>query len=162
MDDLKLNSLELSIKYSAWPIVRIPQLIHKITGNYPKYIIGVSSDGGVVCHKGYALVGAAKMVLETLIKYMAINLRQHKVVVNAIRPGFLDTASSRATFGDEKIAELKSIMPGIFLDPYEVAHVCTALCSGLMDYVTGQVIHVDGGWPLVSPMQLLLREHDNE
>ena len=46
-------------------------------------------------------------------------------------------------------------MVGLFIDPLGVARVCVALCSGLFDAVTGQVIVVDEGWSLVSPMAFL-------
>ncbi len=150
--DLKRGALELSLGYSAWPLVDLIQAQHEVTGRFPRYAIAISSDGLEVCHDGYDLAGASKAVLETLCRYLALRLKEHGVRVNALRPGFFDTASARATFGDAIIEATKERVPGIFLDPQGVARACLALCSGLMDAVTGQVIVVDEGWSLVSPI----------
>ena len=153
--DLKRSSLELTLGYSAWPLVDLVQAAKEVTGTYPRYVVAVSSDGGDVCHPGYDLVGASNAALEALCRYLALRLRGEGVRVNALRPGFLDTDSSRATFGDALIDDLRARGDGLLLDPAAVARACVALCSGLMDGVTGQVIDVDEGWSLVSPVAYL-------
>jgi NAD(P)-dependent dehydrogenase (short-subunit alcohol dehydrogenase family) len=153
--DLKRSTLDLSLQYSAWPVVDLIHAAHEVTGEYPRYVLGISSDGGEICHDGYDFAGVSKAVLETLCRYLALRLKRHGVRVNAVRPGFLDTASFRATFDDETADALKERVEGLFLDPGGVAQACVALCSGLMDAVTGQVIVVDEGWSLVSPLAYL-------
>ncbi len=155
IDDLKKSALDLSLGYSAWPVVDLVQAAAKAFGRYPRYVLGISSDGPEVCHEGYDLAGVSKAVLETLCRYLALRLKRHGVRVNAVRPGFLDTASSRATFGDAVVEEARGRVGELFLDPGQVARACLALCSGLMDAVTGQVITVDEGWSLVSPIAFL-------
>ena len=147
--DLSKNALDLSLSYSAWPLVGLLQHCVDAFKAYPKYVLAVSSDGGEVCHPGYALAGASKAVLETFCRYLAVELKSQGVCVNAIRPGFLDTPSSRATFGDEIFEELKDDL----LDPNEVAKTCVALCSGLMDSVSGQVITVDSASSIVGVIE---------
>lgn len=158
--DLKRSSLELSIGYSAWPVVELVQAAREVIGASPRYVIAVSSDGGQVCHPGYDLAGASKSLLETLCRYLAVRLRAEGVRVNAIRPGFLDTASSRATFGDALFTAARAAIEERLLDPARVAKVCVALSSGLMDAVTGQVIDVDEGWSLMSPLSYLTTATD--
>jgi enoyl-[acyl-carrier-protein] reductase (NADH) len=155
LSDLKKSSLELSLSYSAWPLVQMTQMAQEIFGEYPRYLIGISSNGADVCYEGYDLVGISKAVLETLCRYLAFRLKRHGVRVNAIRPGLLDTASSRATFGGEVVDSIAQKMGDLFLPPASVARACVALCSGWMDSVTGQVIAVDEGWSLVSPVAYL-------
>jgi NAD(P)-dependent dehydrogenase (short-subunit alcohol dehydrogenase family) len=152
LGDLKRSALDLSLGYSAWPIVDLVQAAQEVIGQYPRYVVGISSDGAEICHEAYDLVGVSKAVLETLCRYLALRLKPHGVRVNAIRPGFLDTASSRATFGDAVVEAIKEHVGELFLDPQGVARVCLALCSGYMDAVTGQVIVADEGWSLVSPL----------
>ncbi len=152
LSDLKKNALELSLSYSAWPVVELTQMAKEVFDQYPRYVIGVSSNGGEICYEGYDLVGASKAVLETLCRYLAFRLKRYGVRVNAIRPGLLDTASSRATFGDEVVDSVAEQMGDVFLSPESVAKTCLALCSGWMDAVTGQVIVVDEGWSLTSPI----------
>jgi NAD(P)-dependent dehydrogenase (short-subunit alcohol dehydrogenase family) len=152
LGDLKRSALELSLRYSAWPVVDQVQAAYETFGRYPRYVIGVSSNGGEVCFDGYDLVGASKAVLETLCRYLAFRLRPQGVRVNVIRPGLLDTDSSRAVFSDDVIEAIEERNGSYLLDAKGVAKVCVALCSGWMDAVTGQVIVVDEGWSLVSPI----------
>lgn len=149
LDDLRRGALELSLKYSAWPIVELVQLAREELSRFPRYVIAVSSDGGHVCHPGYDLAGAAKATLETLVRYLAVRLKSEGVRVNVVRPGFMDTASSRAVFGDAALDALNASAANLFVDPRRAAQVCVALCSGLMDSVTGQVIVADEGWSLL-------------
>ena len=155
MSDLKKSALDLSLAYSAWPLVDHVQAAREVFGRFPRYVIAISSDGPDVCHPGYDLAGASKAVLETLCRYLALRLRPEGVRVNAVRPGLLDTASSRATAGDAAIDAVKERVPAAVQDPGGVARACVALCSGLMDSVTGQVLVVDEGWSLVDPLALV-------
>jgi NAD(P)-dependent dehydrogenase (short-subunit alcohol dehydrogenase family) len=155
LQDLKQNSLNISLGYSAWPLVEYIKMTKDVIGQFPRYAIAISNDGAEVCHDGYDLAGVSKAVLETLCRYLALRLKKHGVRVNALRSGFLDTASSRATFGEKGIRSLADRAEGFIHKPEDVARVCLALCSGLMDAVTGQVIVVDEGWSLVSPLAYL-------
>ena len=158
MDDLKRSSLELSLRYSAWPLVDLLQAAKSTLGAYPRYALAISTDGGATCHPGYDLVGAAKAVLETLCRYLALRLKAEDVRVNALRCGPLDTASLRATFGEALPHSLTATTGhgrDLLLDPHVIGRACVALCSGLMDGVTGQVLTVDEGWSLVSPVTYL-------
>jgi NAD(P)-dependent dehydrogenase (short-subunit alcohol dehydrogenase family) len=155
IQDWKRQALEISIKYSSWSLVDLIQAHFDIMENYPRYLIGVSSNGPDICYPGYGLVGVSKSVLETLCRYFALALKEHGTRVNVIRPGFLDTESSRATFGEEVLQEIQKKAPGIFLDLRRVAKVCVALSSGLMDAVSGQTITIDEGWSVVSPIAYL-------
>jgi enoyl-[acyl-carrier-protein] reductase (NADH) len=151
--DLKKSSLDLSLGYSAWPIVELAQACHEVLGAYPRYLVGVSGDGASVCHEGYDFIGASKAVLETMSRYLAVRLKRHGVRVNTIRPSGIDTQLLHDTFGDRAVAEVKARVGEVFLDPRRVARVVVALASGLLDSVTGQTLVVDEGWSLVSPLQ---------
>lgn len=150
--DLKRSSLELSLRYSTWPMLELLHASKEVLGYYPRYALAISTDGGRVCHPGYDMVGIAKAALEALCRYLALHLRGDGVRVNAVRCGPLDTASSRATFGAELVDSEIARRSGLVLDPRSVARACVALCCGLMDSVTGQVITVDEGGSLLSPV----------
>jgi NAD(P)-dependent dehydrogenase (short-subunit alcohol dehydrogenase family) len=153
IDDLKKRSLDLSVGYSAWPVVDLVQASHAVLGAYPRYVVAVSSDADRWCHPGYDLVGASKAVLECLCRYLAVRLRDEGVRVNAIAPGLIDSAALADTFGEALVDQLRS--RGMMLDPARVARVCVALASGWMDAVNGQTLIVDEGWSRVSPLTLL-------
>lgn len=153
LSELKRSSFELSMRYSAWPLVDLLQRAHATFARYPRYVIGVSSLGVEIVHEGYDLPGASKAVLETFCRYLALRLRGEGTRVNAIRPGFLDTDSSRATFGDAAMDRL--VEQGVVLDERGAARACLALCSGFLDALTGQVLTVDEGWSLLGPLAFL-------
>lgn len=152
IEDLKRGSLELSLRYSTWPVFELPDAARASLGYYPRYLIAVSTDGGSVCHPGYDMAGVAKAALETLCRYLALHLRPEGVRVNVLRPGLVDTASARATFGDAVVDMSQPGRRDVTLTPRHVARACVAMCSGLMDSVTGQVITVDEGASLMSPI----------
>ena len=153
LDDLRRNGLELSLRYSAWPVVELVQLTREVLGRFPRYVVAVSSDGGEVCHLGYDFAGAAKATLETLVRYLSVRLKPEGVRVNVLRPGFMDTASSRAVLGDATVDALGG--SPLIVDPRQAARVCLALCSGWMDAVTGQVIVADEGASLLGPTRFV-------
>ncbi len=152
LDDLTKNALDLSLSYSAWPIVDLIQAAKSVLGVFPKYVIGISSDADRWCHTGYDLVGASKAVLESLCRYLAVRLKPEGVRVNAIAPAIIDSESLRATFGEAAAATLRE--QGAILDASRAAKSCVALTSGLLDAVTGQTIIVDEGWCRVSPISI--------
>jgi enoyl-[acyl-carrier-protein] reductase (NADH) len=84
--------------------------------------------------------------METLIKYLNYRLADENVKINIVRSSFVKTDSLWLTLGKE-FEEFghKYTTPGLFIEPEEVANVILALCSGLMNGVTGQVLNVDKG-----------------
>lgn len=158
IEELNKSSLDLSLAYSAWPLVDLVQTSREILGGYPRYVIGISSLGADKCIDGYDMASISKAVLETLVRYLAYRLKRHGVRVNAVRPWMIDTASLRATFGDEVIELTRQRLGNVFVDPRGVARACVALCSGLCDSITGQVITVDEGWSIVGPMAYVMQQ----
>ena len=155
IEDLKRGSLELALRYSTWPIIDLLQATRETFGTYPRYAVAISTDGGVVCHPGYDMAGIAKAALETLCRYLALRLRPEGVCVNVLRPGLVDTISSRAIFGDQLLETPLPRRDELILDPRAVGRACVALCSGWMDGVSGQVIGVDEAASLISPIAYL-------
>jgi NAD(P)-dependent dehydrogenase (short-subunit alcohol dehydrogenase family) len=73
--DLKRASLELSLRYSTWPVLEMLHAAREVLGRYPRHVVAISTDGSAVCHPGYDMVGVAKAALETLCRYLALHLR---------------------------------------------------------------------------------------
>jgi len=109
-------------------------------------IINLSSISAVVGFFGQSNYAAAKAGIIGLTKVLSRELAKRRITVNAVSPGVVLTEMGR-TIPDEVRAEmLKSIPLGRFGEPEEIAGVVLFLCSDLASYVTGQVIHVNGGW----------------
>ena len=155
MNDLKKSSMDLSLGYSAWPVVDLVRSAHAAFGSYPRYVIAMSSDGVEVCHDSYDLAGVSKAALETLCRYLAVRLKPHGVRVNVVRAGYVDTPSARAIIGDDVVQSVKERVD-ILMDPAGVGRACVALSSGLLDAVTGQVLKVDEGMSLLGPAAFLV------
>jgi NAD(P)-dependent dehydrogenase (short-subunit alcohol dehydrogenase family) len=150
LDELKRNTLDLVVQYSAWPIVDLVQSAIEVLGAPPRHLIGISGDGVDTCHDGYDLVGAAKAAMETLCRYLSVRMKPRGVRVNVVRPGYFQSASYDALFRDVPPESMRD-WSAMMTSPRGVARSVRALCSGLMDSVTGHVLVVDEGWSNVGP-----------
>jgi 3-oxoacyl-[acyl-carrier protein] reductase len=157
----KLRSLQKSIEYSAWPMVEYPQKIKQVFGRYPRYIVGLSSGGPDHFYKNYDFIAASKAVMETLCRYMNYRLSGEDVRINVVRSRLVRTESLRLTFGrdfEEFVERYK--MKREFITCEEVANVIFALCSGMMDAVSGQVLMVDRGGSFFDNLMRLYNERN--
>jgi NAD(P)-dependent dehydrogenase (short-subunit alcohol dehydrogenase family) len=146
VEKYKKRALFTSLGYSAWPLVGYLQQTKKTFGRYPRYILGTSCDGPENYYPGYDFVAASKTVMEVYCRYIATELLDDDVRINILRSRPVSTDSLVATFGEEFEPFLKKYYgDDYFIEAGEVADAVLALCSGLMDAVSGQVILLDRG-----------------
>jgi len=108
-------------------------------------IVNISSVIGVMGNAGQCNYAASKAGIIGLTRAVAKELAGRNIQVNAIAPGFIETAMT-AALPDERKEEMRRLIPlGRFGSGQDVARVVLFLCSDLAGYVTGQVIHCDGG-----------------
>jgi NAD(P)-dependent dehydrogenase (short-subunit alcohol dehydrogenase family) len=161
LTDYSKRALFKSIEYSAWPLYDYAQRIKNRFGAWPRYVIGLSSGGPDHYYQNYDFVAASKAVMETLVRYMSYRLFDQGVRVNVVRSRLVRTESLRATFGREFEAFAERFnMRGQFIECEEVAEAILALCSGLMDGVSGQVLMVDRGTTFCDNLMRLYNEQD--
>jgi 3-oxoacyl-[acyl-carrier protein] reductase len=108
-------------------------------------IINISSVVGVMGNPGQANYVAAKAGVIGLTKTTAKELASRGITVNAIAPGFIETDMTDVLGAEVRDELLKLIPLGKLGKPEDVAKTVRFLCSPDADYITGQVIHVDGG-----------------
>ena len=90
---------------------------------------------------------AAKGGIRQLTRGMAVELAPHNIQVNAIAPGYFATEMNRALLDDEKFtAWVKARTPaGRWGEPDEISGLAVFLASAAANYVTGQMVMIDGG-----------------
>lgn len=108
-------------------------------------IINLSSVVGVAGNAGQANYASSKAGIIGLTKAAAKELASRGITVNAIAPGFIETDMTDALPEKVKEATVSQIPLGRFGRPQDVARLATFLASEASGYITGQVIHVDGG-----------------
>lgn len=108
-------------------------------------IINMSSVSGVAGNAGQANYAASKAGVIGLTKAAARELASRGITVNAIAPGFIETDMTDGLSDKVKEAATAQIPLGRFGKPEQVAAAAAFLASEEAGYITGQVLHVDGG-----------------
>jgi 3-oxoacyl-[acyl-carrier protein] reductase len=108
-------------------------------------IINISSVVGLMGNAGQANYAASKAGMIGFTKALAQELASRGITVNCIAPGFIQTSMTDALNDGQKEQILKKIPMGKLGQPQNIADMALFLASSLSDYVTGQVVTVDGG-----------------
>ena len=109
-------------------------------------IINVASLSAVTGFFGQANYASAKAGVITLTKVLSKELARQNIRVNAVAPGVVDTEMGKSIPEENRKVMLTNVPLGRFAEPSEIADVILFLASDLSTYVTGQTLHVNGGW----------------
>ncbi len=109
-------------------------------------VVNVASLSAVTGFFGQANYASAKAGVIALTKVLSKELARQNIRVNAIAPGVVDTEMGKSIPEENRKAMIANVPLGRFGEPSEIADVILFLVSDLSTYVTGQTIHVNGGW----------------
>lgn len=111
-------------------------------------IISISSIASLVGFEGLTHYCASKGGINGLTRALALELAPKKINVNVVAPGSINTPGSSGV-SNEQVKQLNETIPWKRMGlPEDIANAVVYLASPGADYVTGQVIVVDGGWTL--------------
>jgi enoyl-[acyl-carrier protein] reductase III len=116
-------------------------------------IINITSPGSHRVLPHYGAIGLSKAVVESLTRYLAVDLAPKGIIVNAVSPGLVATDAVTAFPVDLKATfeYAQSRTPaGRLVTPEDVARVVAFLCSEDAAMIVGQTIMVDGGYSLLA------------
>jgi enoyl-[acyl-carrier protein] reductase III len=115
-------------------------------------IVGISSLGSVRVLENYVLVGTSKAALESLVRYLAVELAPRGIRVNAVSAGVVDTAALEHFPNREEMLRMarERTPAGRMVEGADVADAVVWLCSTDAEMVRGHTLVVDGGYSLLA------------
>ncbi len=147
-DAIVAAQMDMTLAVMAHSLVYWAQdLVHRGMMRRGGKIFAMTSAGGSRVLPNYGAVSAAKAALESHVRQLTMELAPRGITVNAIRAGVTDTPALRKIPGHEVIAEtaLARNPSGRLTTPEDVARAIAALCRPGTEWISGNVIGVDGG-----------------
>ncbi len=148
---LRPNQWDLSLNINARALLLCAQEASKLMAHRGGKIVSLSSLGSVKYVPSYGAIGISKAALESLTRYLAVELAPLKIQVNAVSAGVVDTESIRRhpQYDDLISHARRNSARDRLCAPEDVAKVVLFLCSRDSDWICGQTIIVDGGLSLM-------------
>jgi 3-oxoacyl-[acyl-carrier protein] reductase len=122
----------------------VPQMLSRRRGK----IINISSVSGEKGGRGQTNYAASKGAINAFTRSLAVELASRGITVNAVAPGVIETEMSRAVRERASDQVLSRILLRRIGRPEEVAYAVWFLSSRYADYITGQILPVDGGFKM--------------
>ncbi len=145
--DLTMDVNARSILYCVQRLV--PYMQRRAWGR----VVMVTSLGGVRVVPNYSALGLSKSVVESLTRYLAVELAPKGIIVNAISPGLVAT-NALSNIGVNVQSTLEYVRQRNptqrLVTPQDVGRVATFLCTEAAEMIVGQTLYVDGGFSLLT------------
>lgn len=146
--DFDPDNFDRILKGSLTSGFHMSQLIgrHLVERGEGGKIVFISSVHGVMPFPRAVAYNAAKAGLDHLMRTVAGELIGHRINVNSIAPGWIDTPGEHEVFSEEILMEAGQEIPwGRLGLPEDIGKAAAFLCSDDADYITGEILTIDGG-----------------
>ena len=150
---LTKKNIEMTVDVMAHSLVYWTQdLVARELMSEGARVFSMTSSGSTRVIDSYGAVSAAKCALESHTRQLALELAGRRITVNALRGGVTRTPASEKIPGSERLfAEAAKRNPyGRLTTPEDVANAVVVMCHPGTDWMTGNVINVDGGEEVTS------------
>lgn len=122
-------------------------------------VVNLLSPGAWQYMPGYSAVGVSKAALESLTRYLAVELAPRAIRVNGVSAGWVEGSDGAQAFGGAISERARAFVPaGRNVQPEDVASAVVWLCSDEAAMLIGQTIYLDGGFGLATWRSLMERE----
>lgn len=145
------DGFRLALDISAYSLIALARGAAPLMEGTDGSIVTLSYIGGKRVVPNYNVMGVAKSALETCVRYLAAELGEKKIRVNAISAGPVNTLAARGITGFQSLLkhnESKSPLRRN-IEPSEVGDTALYLCSSLSRGMTGEILYVDAGYHIV-------------
>jgi 3-oxoacyl-[acyl-carrier protein] reductase len=122
----------------------VPYMVLKRRGK----VVNISSVSGEKGGRGQSNYAASKGAINAFTRSLAVELAPRNINVNAVAPGVIETEMSRGIRERSGEAVTSRILLRRVGQPEEIAYAVWFLASQYADYITGQILHVDGGFKM--------------
>ncbi|PQO34127.1 enoyl-ACP reductase [Bremerella cremea] len=162
LDDLRVPTVEcsrdgfkLAMDISAYSLIALTNAARPLMKEGGS-VCAMTYFGGEKAVQGYNMMGVCKAALDSIVKYLAFDLGDSNIRVNAISAGPLKTLASSAVGAKEMLDLYSAVSPlGRNITLEEVANSGAFLLSDMSTGITGELLHVDAGYNIMgSPNRL--------
>ena len=163
LDDLKVDTIQtsregfkLAMEISAYSLIAVSNAARDVLADGGS-VLTMTYFGGEKAVPGYNVMGVCKAALDSIVKYLAFDLGPRGIRVNAVSAGPVRTLAGSAAGVDDMLRLYERMAPlGRNVTHDEVAQAGAFLLSDMSRGVTGELLHVDGGYNVMgSPGRLL-------
>lgn len=150
------EGFKLAMEISAYSLVALTHAARDVLSEGAS-ILTLTYFGGEKCVPGYNIMGVCKAALDSFVKYLAYDLGPRGIRVNALSAGPLQTISGRGAGVDEMLGLYEQMAPlGRNITHDEAGQSGAFLLSDMSAGITGEILHLDGGYNAMgSPGRLL-------
>jgi enoyl-[acyl-carrier protein] reductase I len=150
------EGFKMAMDISAYSLMAVTNAAKEIL-NPGASVVTMTYLGGEKCVPGYNVMGICKAALDACVRYMAYDLGPRGIRVNAISAGPLKTLASSAVGAGEMLQLYQLMAPlGRNITHGEVGKTGAFMLSSMSDGITGEILHIDGGFNMMgTPGRLL-------